>query len=109
MAQTFYLYIFVSPRTMVQAITPLIPSSCTAVEGVAQSLSVSLAMEPFLFVEGFIKNGPGLLDKMGLTPPTDDELKAARAARKKGYSDPIRVCSWNPVHPKLAHRVMQIL
>jgi hypothetical protein len=43
---------------MVQAITPLIPSSFTAVEGVAQS--VSLAMELFLFVKGFIKNGPGL-------------------------------------------------
>ncbi len=82
----------------------MIPSNCAAVEGVAQSLSVSLAMELFLLVEGFIKNGAGFLDKMGITPPADDELKAARAARKKDYSDSIRVCSWHPVCPKLARQ-----
>jgi hypothetical protein len=53
---------------MSQAITPLIPSNCAAVEGVPQSLPVSLAMELFLLVEGFIKNCAGMLDKMGINP-----------------------------------------
>jgi hypothetical protein len=48
---------------MYQEITPLIPSNCAAVEGVAQSLSVSLAMEQILLVEGFIKNGVGFWRK----------------------------------------------
>jgi hypothetical protein len=51
-----------------QAITPLISSYCAAVEGVAQSLSVSLAMELFLLMEGLIRNGVGVLDKMGINP-----------------------------------------
>jgi hypothetical protein len=63
MVQTFHLYILVSPRTMSQAITPLIPSNYAAVKGVAQSLSVSLAMELFLLVERFIKNGAGFWTK----------------------------------------------
>ncbi len=66
MVQTFHLYILVSPRTMSQAITPLIPSNYAAVDRVAQSPSVSLAIKLFLLVEGL--NGAGFLEKMGINP-----------------------------------------
>jgi hypothetical protein len=53
---------------MSQAIIPLIAINCKAGEGVAQSLSVSLAMELFLLVEEFVRNGAGFLDKKGIKP-----------------------------------------
>jgi hypothetical protein len=68
MVQTCSLYILVSLRTMSQAVTPFIPSNCKAVKGVPQSLSVSLAIELFLLVEGFIWNGAEFLDKTGIKP-----------------------------------------
>ena len=51
---------------MSQAIIPLIAINCKAGEGVAQSLSVSLAMDLFLLVEGFVRNGAGVLDIRGI-------------------------------------------
>ncbi len=46
-------------------------------------------------------HGARFLDR---TPPSDEELKAARAARKKDSLDSIRLCSWNPLCPNLVRQ-----